>query len=801
MESFIGGKVLDGASSTLLDVVIDVLRKTWYFTSILTKIKETIASMKPIFNDMEILNEELGRRKDETNKIIDLIKGAEELIRECKNIKYGFWKIYSHAKKLDEFNNSLSEFIKFHLQLQMGRDVMETLVEVRNLKKVVERGSSSSWSSGVPLLSGVVIGFDDQVNKLKRMVLENSTDDDCSIVAVSAPGGCGKTTLVKMLCHDPEIEGKFGRNIYFVTISSTYNLSVIVKKLLQKNHGGLQLDFSSDEDAVHQWGSFLNANKSEVLLVLDDVYTDSIVTSFRFKSPGYRILVTSRTNFTQFKTYKLDPLDPQHAAKLFRRSSFSENESDQNDARNDLVKKLVKCCKNHPLALSVIGGSLKGKPVALWQKLYSELSKRKQSVWDQYDLVLHSLEKTLHQFKDKPEIKQCYMDLGSFPEDQKIAATALMDMWVHLYKHDEDGLATQSILLELSFRNLATLLPIRQHVPTTAYHCEEGSVMQHDMLRALSILLSSKEPIELRERLIINPGEPDLPQIPETVNARLLSISTDERISSIWNNIQVPRVEVFVCNFLTKTHPLPPFMHRMDKLKVLIITNYGYRFSELENFPAAQHLSCLTTIRLDHISISSIITSILELKNLQKLSLIMCKIGDSFNERRFVNRNKLSSLLELDIDSCDDLVTFPVMLCNLVHLTKLSITNCHYLTSVSEEFGNLTNLEVLRLASCSILITLPLSFKNLKKLKILDISDCLSLRKLPVEIGELGCLRTIHMRGCMGLDELPSSVENLSPLEVVCDKEISLLWSNHPDVKLREVEEDKLGTLMKIIAT
>ena len=84
----------------------------------------------------------------------------------------------------------------------------------------------------------------------------------------------------------------------------------------------------------------MNSNKSEVLLVLDDVYTDSIVMSFRFKSSRYRILVTSRTNFPQFRTYKLDPLDPQHAAKLFRRSSFSENESDQNDARNDLVEKV-----------------------------------------------------------------------------------------------------------------------------------------------------------------------------------------------------------------------------------------------------------------------------------------------------------------------------------------------------------------------------------------------------------------------------------------------------------------------------
>ncbi|GJU09930.1 probable disease resistance protein, partial [Tanacetum coccineum] len=83
-----------------------------------------------------------------------------------------------------------------------------------------------------------------------------------------------------------------------------------------------------------------------------------------------------------------------------------------------------------------------------------------------------------------------------------------------------------------------------------------------------------------------------------------------------------------------------------------------------------------------------------------------------------------------------------------------------------------------------------------------DISDCLKLEKLPAEIGKLGCLRTIHMRGCMGLKELPPSVNDLCLEEVVCDTEVSLLWSSdHPDVKLREVEEDKLGTLMKIIAS
>ena len=50
--------------------------------------------------------------------------------------------------------------------------------------------------------------------------------------------------------------------------------------------------------------------------------------------------------------------------------------------------------------------------------------------------------------------------------------------------------------------------------------------MQHDLMRTLSIHLSSKEPMEHRKRLIINVNGEDLPQLPNTVDARLLSIST-----------------------------------------------------------------------------------------------------------------------------------------------------------------------------------------------------------------------------------------------------------------------------------
>ena len=53
------------------------------------------------------------------------------------------------------------------------------------------------------------------------------------------------------------------------------------------------------------------------------------------------------------------------------------------------------------------------------------------------------------------------MDLGSFPEDQRIPAAALIDMWAELYELDEDGIQAIANLQELTIRNLASLVMAR----------------------------------------------------------------------------------------------------------------------------------------------------------------------------------------------------------------------------------------------------------------------------------------------------------------------------------------------------
>jgi hypothetical protein len=71
--------------------------------------------------------------------------------------------------------------------------------------------------------------------------------------------------------------------------------------------------------------------------------------------------------------------------------------------------------------------------------------------------LLDCLQRSLD-FKDNEIIKKCFLDLGSFPEDQRIPVAALVDMWSELYELDEDGILAVANLCEITNRNLASLL-------------------------------------------------------------------------------------------------------------------------------------------------------------------------------------------------------------------------------------------------------------------------------------------------------------------------------------------------------
>ncbi|GKA46293.1 probable disease resistance protein [Tanacetum coccineum] len=807
-------------------------KKTAKFRTLLNRLQKTLRSIVPILYGNGRLSRVLDRPDNEIKMFLVSIEDGRSLVIKCSSIKcWNVYKKFVHVCRLIRLDNDLWRFFESELVGNVSwivcldneiRALGDKVDQV--LSAVTERAGGFSSSCSVPGLPNVIVGLDFHLKEVKRRLMI----DENQVLTVSAPGGCGKTTLIKMLCHDHDVKGTFGQNIFYVTVSRTTSLKTIIQKLFAQHLNVNHYEFQTDEEAKNQLENMLRQMGSQrILLVLDDVWSESesLIQDLKFTIPGYKILVTSRFLFSRFgSTYELSLLNDADARTLLCYSAFPYDGIPKN-IPNDLVTKgpiagrslknsaakrawMVKCCKGFPLALTVVGASLCGQGVFKWRTTLKKWSDG-QSIFDTNKSLYLSLGASVDALEDLPIARECFLDLGSFPEDEKIAASALKDMWVELYNLDEEGMYTIEFLLELSYRNLLSLVLARKDASELEGYCNEHFVTQHDLLRELAIHLSSQEPIAHRKRVLIEFSGNNVPawcikQTQEPIAARLLSITTDEVFSSMWFDLKAPKVEVLILNVKSQIYALPQFFLNLKNLKVLNITSQGIYPSELHEFPLISSLFNLKRMRLEHVSLSPSIQSIFELKNLQKLSFIMCEFGNALDKFTLDGSPILPKLIDLEIDRCYDLKEIPSEICSLDHLEKLSITNCHEIETLPKGLGSLSNLVTLRLHSCTKLARLPCSIGNLRNLIFLDISDCLSISSLPDQIGELIGLRVLKMSGCRGLEELPDSVTNLSLLEdVICDEETSYLWSYFEsylcDLKINIVEDDRFASFMKIV--
>ncbi|CAF1922193.1 BnaC02g16520D [Brassica napus] len=327
-------------------------------------------------------------------------------------------------------------------------------------------------------------------------------------------------------------------------------------------------------------------------------------------------------------------------------------------------------------------------------------------------------------------LRECFIDMGSFLKDQKIIASTIIDLWSGLYSKED--IICRNHLQDLASHNLLKLLPLGKNEYGDCFY-NELLVKQDNVSREFAMHQCEKESVSIlqRKRLNMDIQENKFPnwclnlKQPIVLNASLLSISTDDSFTSCWVEMHCPDVEVLVLNLCSSNYALPNFNATMKKLKVVMIMNHGLEPTKLTNLSCLSSLPYLRRIRFEKGSITLHDIPKLELNNLEKLSLWLCHFDEPLNE--------------------------------------------------SEFDGNLRNLEMLRVVSCSSLFELPETIKILSNLRFLDVSGCFQLKRLPLEIGKLQKLKKISMRDCYRC-ELPDSVKNLENLEVKCDEGTVFLW-------------------------
>ncbi|XP_057825947.2 putative disease resistance protein At5g47280 [Cryptomeria japonica] len=802
--------------------------------SVCVRVDALLKTLSPAIQ--EICLQDLELPADQQNAIFhqlykNLIKGAS-LIKESENISpFNLPLNYRYASRLLELEKAINDFMGLmpaHILLHMRRlmgdlesvyypqdiqclDTRSMLKEsilrqasmltndpCRNTMMLQQMGSANlidctemvkdstySYHDNVPGKSQFNVGMKKSITELKGILFHR----EVSLVGLQCIGGGGKTTLALALCNDSEIKDYFENKVLFITVSQCPNLKGILETMWEKLFEKKKPEFQNVEDGHRQVQQQLLKKEKPILVILDDVWSRSSLDKLLFEGREYKTLITTRDisiipKNPCTKLYQLPLLGQGDALSLFCFWAFGQT-SIPGTADANLVKEVQAECGGLPLALKVIGSTLHGEPRVAWERAKSRLSKG-ESISDYHrEGLLECLATSIDFLDDRAT--ECFLDLGSFPEDKKICADALLDIWVNVRKLDwQDAFV---ILLELASRNLLNLISNPRNQAAISYgNASELYFFQHDVIRDLALYLGFRDSAVHSKRLFMPRKESSLPQkwklhTNKTFEAQILSIHTGPMNETQWDEMIFPEAEVMVIVFAASEYFLPPYLKSMKKLKILMVFNYGSKRATLKGMDALSSLTQLKVLRLERLIATPIEIQNKGVQNIEKLSLSLC---EGFESTSTLNSTKLQ---DFNLDHCSDLEVLPPGICNMQSVQMLSVTNCHLIQNLPSDLGSMIYLRVLRLSALPGLTELPSSIGNLVWLEYLDISVCEGLKKLPEEIGKLGKLSELDMRECSRLRKLPRTVCGLGSLKrVVCDEEIGKQWFRAKRFSIPELE-------------
>ncbi|XP_068313367.1 putative disease resistance protein At5g47280 [Pyrus communis] len=801
----------------LLKNLIALSRKPCNSRGTAEELKTSVEQLLPIIQEIKYSGVELpAERQFQLDRMSEVLQKGLELVQ--KILATPRWNFYRHvrlAKKMQDLEKTVSRFLQGPLQVHILADVhhiragmdqrfdrldwsnrmLEQRLGTLKIGTCGGGGVGSGWMEEAvrrveeegqmkwEVSSSVVLGLGVGMKTVKGMIFGR---EDLRVVGICGIGGSGKTILARELCKDDQVRSYFSERILFLTVSQSPDVNQLKAKIVQFIMGSQIL---SPNSVLPQWNlQYEWITTTKTLVVLDDVWSLAVLEPLLFKIPGCKFLVVSRFKFPTIldATYDVELLREEDALALFCHSAFGQKFIPP-AADKILVKQIVNECKRLPLALKVIGASLKDQPELCWANARSKLSKGEAFCESHENNLLQRMATSLDCLSKK--VKSCFLDLGAFPEDKKIPLDVLTNMWVEIHGIEEEE--AFAILVELSNKNLLTL--VKDARDRDIYSsCYDISVTQHDVLRDLALHLSNDGSVNERSRLLMPRRETELPRewerdSDQPFHAKIVSVHTGEMKEMDWFQMEFPKCEVLILNFSSKDeYLLPPFIENMSKLRALIIMNYSTSNCILNGFSVFSNLTNLRSLWLEKVFVPRLST--IPLKNLRKIYIILCKISNSLDQSAFPR------LTELTIDHCDDLFQLPPCICAMPSLENLSVTNCHSLYQLPADLGRLQSLQILRLYACPALQTLPASICELLRLKYIDISQCVNLRCLPMDIGKLASLKKIDMRECSQISNLPKSAATLQSLRrVACDEDISWIWRDAekalPELHVQVVEK------------
>ncbi|KAM7493437.1 hypothetical protein LguiB_028046 [Lonicera macranthoides] len=668
-----------------------------------------------------------------------------------------------------------------------------------------------------------LIGMDSRVEGINRWLKDRSSKN---MLVICGMGGLGKTTIAKFV-YNSNYQG-FDASCFLGNITGASKdpkgLVRLQRQLLTNILRKPEKKFYDIDDGL---GRIQCAVKNKrVFLVLDDVneveQLDAILGTRSWFTQGSKIIITTRrehllTVNELYQMHKIEKLTERESLELFSCHAFGQSHL----AKGYMVQsqKFVHHCGGIPLALEVLGSSVSGRSLDVWENALKKLdAKPHMKVLDKLRISYDSLQDEYDRY--------LFLDIACFFIGKK--KNDLLTILDGCNYHTADGIQSlvdrNLLIVENDRMGMHPLLQEmgKQIVREESKYPEEHSrVWQHE--ESFDIL---KEKIGTNkiEGMILDMNMVKRSKSRRNSNEEVLEANAFEKMRNL-RLLKISHIQ------LSGTYEVLP-----RKIRWLY-----WRGFHLNSLPYGFPLENLVALEMRNSSLKQFWKATKVLESLKVLNL-----SHSTELVKTPDFSSTPNLEQLILKDCPRLVEVDESIVNLERLSFMNLSDCINLRKLPRNIGMVKSLKQLIISGCSNLVGVASELEKMKSLEVLEanrietsqaLSDdtfpawynlipcitkpCknpeiswgslpsslvtlalmgsnLSDESFPKNLGNLSTLKHLYLGG-NPIRNLPEFVRNLRRLEKLdlswCPKLQQIIW---PSISVKELSVSESRSLKKI---